>query len=682
MATPVEIAVKAVGTAATSRALSGLDSKTSKLGSTLRNVARAGALALGAGAVVAARGLIDATQAAVDDEAAQSKLAQTLKNTTGATNKQVAGVEKWIEKQGKLLGVADDELRPALQRMAEGTKDVTKAQDMVSLAMDVSAGTGKSLKTVTEALLRAQNGSVGGLSRYGIATKNAKGETLSFDKVVKGMADTFGGQAAKHTETMAGKMARLKVTLDEAKEAIGAKLIPVVSRWPSGSSTSARRRPPWPIRSALCSRPPSTPSVAQRRRQRPSSGRTSGTCGRSGARSRRTCSRSCSARPPTSASTFGPILKTVGRILVGNLVPAFKAVGGFVAGTVVPIVAKLAQRVGTNLKPVFDAVAQTLRSRVLPAVQQGAAKFREWWPTIQKVITAVLKVSAAAIGFGTKILGKVLPPVIKFAGFLAGTLIKNVVGAIGIIIRIGGAVVDAGRKFIAGVSAVNRFVDGVAAKVGAALRIVSGIPGKITGALSGAGRLLLGIGGDIIGGLISGIISKASSLVSTIQNYVIDKIPGPLKKALGISSPSRVTQKIGRQIMDGLVKGIQGGAGVKTQLDRVSKLITTSINKRIEDNAHARRAVRARLKGLRNEYAAITKNGRAQDEANKKLEAARSTLRDLVSTSRDYAASIRDAVAATGDVTASGRMRPGPLPPAASSTSSATDWPRPSGSPL
>ncbi len=231
MATPVEIAVRATGAAAASRAIGGVDSKTSRLGNTLRNVAKAGALALGAGMLYAGKKMVDFTQAAIEDEAAQKRLATTLKNTTGATNRQVAGVEKWITKQGKLLGVADDELRPALQRMAEGTGSVTKAQRMVSLAMDVSAGTGKSLKSVTEALLRAQNGSVGGLSRYGIKTKDAAGETLSFERVVKGMADTFGGQAAKQADTLEGKIDRLKVMLSEAGETLGSKLIPYVTRF-------------------------------------------------------------------------------------------------------------------------------------------------------------------------------------------------------------------------------------------------------------------------------------------------------------------------------------------------------------------------------------------------------------------------------------------------------------------
>jgi hypothetical protein len=211
------------------RSVDGAGNKVSKLGTIAKSAAKAGIFALGAGAVVAAKGLYDMAQAAVEDEAAASRLAQTLKNTAGATDAQVASVERWITAQGQALGVTDDELRPAMQRLAEATGDVTKAQGLASLAMDVSAGTGRSLKAVSEALLRAHNGSVGGLSRYGIATKDAKGETLSFEAVTRKMAETFKGQAEKNADTLSGKLGRLKVILSETGEEIGGKLLPYVA---------------------------------------------------------------------------------------------------------------------------------------------------------------------------------------------------------------------------------------------------------------------------------------------------------------------------------------------------------------------------------------------------------------------------------------------------------------------
>lgn len=196
----------------------------------LKKFAVVGAAAAAAGALMAGKALIGMAKGAMEDQKAQTLLAATLKNTTGATDKQIASVEDWITAQGKALGVADDDLRPAMQRLAEATGSVTEAQKLSSLAMDISAGTGKSLKTVSEALAKAQMGQVGGLSRYGIATRDASGEMMNFDQVVKKASKTFEGQAATAAGTLEGKMGRLQLMFDETKETIGAKLLPIAEK--------------------------------------------------------------------------------------------------------------------------------------------------------------------------------------------------------------------------------------------------------------------------------------------------------------------------------------------------------------------------------------------------------------------------------------------------------------------
>lgn len=190
-------------------------------------VIRAGAKVAALGFAAVAVGAVKLAQGAADDQKAAAALAKTLKNTTGATDAQVASVEDWISAQGRALGISDDKLRPSLSALATATGDIGKAQKLASLAMDVSAGSGKSLETVTQALVKAQNGSVGGLSRLGIATKDAAGKTKSFAQIQADLSKKFGGQAATAAETMSGKMQRLKLTLSEAGESIGYKLLPV-----------------------------------------------------------------------------------------------------------------------------------------------------------------------------------------------------------------------------------------------------------------------------------------------------------------------------------------------------------------------------------------------------------------------------------------------------------------------
>ncbi|WP_028657108.1 phage tail protein [Nocardioides sp. J54] len=193
-------------------------------------MAKVAALGLAAGAGAAAVGMFKLAQGAAEDAAGQARLAKALQNSTGATKAQVAGVEDWISKQGLALGVADDQLRPALEKLAVATGDVGKAQKLASLAMDISAGTGMSLEMVSKALAKAQNGQVSGLTRLGISTKDAEGKTISFRESMKRLADAHKGQAATAAGTLQGKMDRLKLVLAETGETIGATVLPIATK--------------------------------------------------------------------------------------------------------------------------------------------------------------------------------------------------------------------------------------------------------------------------------------------------------------------------------------------------------------------------------------------------------------------------------------------------------------------
>ena len=201
----------------------------STLGDKLKHVAKVGLLGIGAAAAVAGVALVGMAKAAMEDQQSQVILANALKNSAGATKAQVAATEDWISKQGIALGVTDDELRPALSKLVAVTKDVGKAQTLASLAMDVSAGTHKSLSTVSAALAKAQLGQVSGLARLGVQTKNVDGSTKSLKDITEDLAKTYSGAAAASADTAQGKFDRLKLIFDETKESIGSKLLPVLT---------------------------------------------------------------------------------------------------------------------------------------------------------------------------------------------------------------------------------------------------------------------------------------------------------------------------------------------------------------------------------------------------------------------------------------------------------------------
>lgn len=186
--------------------------------------------AAGAAAVAYAGKLaIDGVKSAIEDEAAQAKLANTLKNVTNATDAQIKSTEEFILQTSLATGVADDELRPSLDRLTRATKDVDKAQQLQTLALDIAAGTGKSLQAVTESLSKAQEGNLAGLGRLGVGLDKAELKTLTFDQITAKLAGTFENQASKQADTFQGKLSRLQVAFDEGKETVGSYILTAIT---------------------------------------------------------------------------------------------------------------------------------------------------------------------------------------------------------------------------------------------------------------------------------------------------------------------------------------------------------------------------------------------------------------------------------------------------------------------
>jgi hypothetical protein len=207
-----------------------VEGSSSKLGEFSKKAGLAFAAAGAAAGAYAVKLAVDGVKAAIEDEAAQIRLATSLKNATGATNDMIAAVEKQILKTSLATGVADDKLRPALSRLALSTGDVTKAQDLLSLALDISQATGKGLDSVANSLGRAYDGNTTSLGKLGIGLSAAELKAMSFTEVQGKLSDLFGGAAAANSKTFAGRLEILKVTFDEAKESIGARLLPIIQQ--------------------------------------------------------------------------------------------------------------------------------------------------------------------------------------------------------------------------------------------------------------------------------------------------------------------------------------------------------------------------------------------------------------------------------------------------------------------
>jgi len=191
-------------------------SKFSAMGSMMKGALVGASLAAGAFAVKIG---VDSVKAAVDDEAATQRLAVALKNI-GAPE-QLQQAQDYIDKLGMLYGVTDDEARPALQRLAEATGSLGAAQGLLNVALDVSAGSSKSLEAVSVALAKAAGGQTAALGKLVPGLDQATLKSGDLSKITDELSKRFGGQAAAAADTWEGKIKRLSVAGDELKEAFG-----------------------------------------------------------------------------------------------------------------------------------------------------------------------------------------------------------------------------------------------------------------------------------------------------------------------------------------------------------------------------------------------------------------------------------------------------------------------------
>lgn len=173
----------------------------------------------------------DAVQAAIADQKSQALLANSLRNTTGATNAAIASVEGYISKLQLQVGVADDELRPALSRLAAVTGDVSSAQKLLGTALDVSAFATVDLGAATKAITKALQGNFKSLQNLvpGLDAAAIKGK--KFGEVLAEVEKITSGAAATRAGTLEFRLEILRIRFGEILETLGYALLPVIEQF-------------------------------------------------------------------------------------------------------------------------------------------------------------------------------------------------------------------------------------------------------------------------------------------------------------------------------------------------------------------------------------------------------------------------------------------------------------------
>lgn len=217
------------GAKAAARSFKALGKQSSALGASIKAAMLPAAAAV-AGLAIAG---VSAAKAAIEDQNAQALLANQLRQTTKATDGQIAATEDFIAKTALATGIADDELRPAFASLVRSTRSVTKSQKLMNIAIDAARGTGKPLAFTVQAISRAYGGNVRALARLDPSLKQYITKTTTADQATSMLARNFSGAAKVAAETYQGRMERLQVAFGEAKESLGMVLLPVIERFVS-----------------------------------------------------------------------------------------------------------------------------------------------------------------------------------------------------------------------------------------------------------------------------------------------------------------------------------------------------------------------------------------------------------------------------------------------------------------
>ena len=193
--------------------------------------ARAFGIATAASALFAAKIGKDAVQGAMEDQKQQIALATALRNTTGATDEAIAATVTYLDKLELLVGVDNNQLIPSLQILTQATKDVTAAQQLQSIALDISAGTSKDLGAVSLALAKAIGGNVGALTRLGVPLDADAVKAKDLNAILKSLGATFKGQAEKRAQTLEFRLMKLDLAFKQVLDKLGYALIPVLEKF-------------------------------------------------------------------------------------------------------------------------------------------------------------------------------------------------------------------------------------------------------------------------------------------------------------------------------------------------------------------------------------------------------------------------------------------------------------------
>jgi hypothetical protein len=195
------------------------------------NVKKSFFLAGAAAAAFAVKIGVDSLKAALADQKSQAVLANTLRNTTGANKEAIEATQAYIKATELRLGITDEELRPSLAALVTATHNVTEAEKIQQVAMDISAARHKDLSAVSIALSKAYLGNFTALKKLAIPLSQSLIDTKNFQGALDELSASVHGSATVAADTLSGRLERVQLGFEEAKKSLGEALMPTLEHF-------------------------------------------------------------------------------------------------------------------------------------------------------------------------------------------------------------------------------------------------------------------------------------------------------------------------------------------------------------------------------------------------------------------------------------------------------------------
>jgi hypothetical protein len=173
-----------------------------------------------AGIGMLADAIVDMTKAAQEDAKSMALLNKQMENSWKATDTTKDAVEDYIGSVSRMTGILDDDLRPAFSKIVRATKNASQATSAFDNVLNIAAGTGKDVNTVSTAYSKYLDGNKTALYRLIPGLKGAKDEAKFLKEEFAGMADLAGEN---------DPFARINVVIEDFKEKLGEAFIPIAS---------------------------------------------------------------------------------------------------------------------------------------------------------------------------------------------------------------------------------------------------------------------------------------------------------------------------------------------------------------------------------------------------------------------------------------------------------------------